>query len=312
MDILFNRDNNSKASTELKELLSFLDIDLKYEKLQSDIFSATREIIDLIGKEVYTVAFNDYSNKSDLKKDLVFHIRYPIAINAYRKLAPNIDLAHTNNGRKMRQDDNQKQAFEWMLDRDDKMLERKYYIALDDLLHYLEETETTWKNSDAYKKLQESIFKTTADFDEHFSIKSRLTLLHLLPGIKQCLQHEIKVRVGSEVLVNIINENVAPDQVELQFAVKQACAYYALAWAMPRLSIQLFPEGILQPYVGDRATTQSKQVAPGMALAFAKENFENDFKKAIASIETIIKASQPTTSEGFVDATITGSNFIST
>lgn len=312
MDILFNRDNNSKASTELKELLSFLDIDLKYEKMQSDIISATREVINLIGSDIYAIAYTDYSTKADLKKDLVFHIRYAIAIKAYRMLAPNIDLAHTNNGRKMRQDDNQKQAFEWMIDRDNESLERKYYRALDDLLHYLEETEPTWKNSDAYKKLQESIFKTTADFDEHFSIKSRLTLLNLLPGIKLCLQHEIKVRVGSEVLENIINENVAPDQVELQFAVKQACAYYALAWAMPRLSIQLFPEGILQPYVGERATTQSKQVASGMALAFAKENFEKDFKKAIASIETIMKASQPSTPEDFVDATIKGSNFIST
>lgn len=312
MNVLFNRENDAKASTELKDVLTFIDIDLKYKHIKSDVLTATRELISIVGKDIYDIAYNDYKANTNEKEDLVLLMRIPIAVNAYRMYAPNNDIAHTTNGRKMRQDDNQKQAFEWMIDRDNEMLERKYYRAIDDLLHYLEESEEDWKESEAYKKLQQSIFKTTDDFNEHFNIDSRFMLLKLQPGIKQCLQHEIKVRVGSEVLENIINETVDPDQVELQFAIKQACAYYALAWSMPRLSVQLFPQGILQSYVGDRATTQSKQVAPGMALAFAKENFENDFKKAIASIETIIKASQPTTSEGFVDATITGSNFIST
>lgn len=311
MNVLFNREGDAKASTELKDLLSFIDVDLKYKNIKSDIISATREVISIIGKELYDIAFADYNSKTDAKEDLVYHLRYPIAINAYRLYVPNNDIAHTANGRKMRQDDNQKQAFEWMIDRDNEMLERKYYRAIDDLLHYLEESEPTWKTSDAYKKLQLSIFKTTDDFNQHFKIDSRLLLMYLQPGIKQCLTTDIKVRVGADVLDTIISEEVNPELQELQFFVKQACAFYAMAWAMPRLSLQLFPQGILQSYVGDRATTQAKQVANSNSLAFAKQYFEDDYKKAIASIETIVKASQPVSEDAFIDDSFTGANFIS-
>lgn len=311
MNVLFNREGDASASTELKDVLSFIDVDIKYKNIKSDVLTATRELIAIIGKEIYDVAYNDYKNKTDDKKDLVTYMRLPIAINAYRMYAPNNDIAHTANGRKMRQDDNQKQAFEWMIDRDNEMLERKYYRAVDDLLHYLEESEPTWKSSEAYNKLQQSIFKTTDDFNEHFTIDSRLMLLKLQPGIKQCLQNEIKVRIGADALENILKEEVT-DILELDFAVKQACAYYALAWAIPRLSVQLLPQGVLQSYVGERTTTQSKQVAPGNALAYAKQYFENDFKKAIANIEIIVKASQPISTEDLVDDVFTGSNFIST
>ena len=311
MNVLFNREGDAKASTELKELLSFIDIDIKYNKIKSDVLTATREVIAIVGKEVYDIAFNDYKNKVDEKTDLLYYLRYPIAINAYRLYAPNNDIAHTANGRKMRQDSNEKQAFEWMIDRDNEMLERKYYRAVDDLLHYLEESEPNWKTTNAYTKLQQSIFKTTDEFNEHFKIDSRLLLLYLQPGIKQCLTTEIKARIGAVVLNSIITEAVTPDLEELQFFVKQACAFYAMAWAMPRLSLRLFPEGVLQSYVGDRATTQAKQVASGNALTFAKQYFENDYKQAIAKIETIIKASQPITDADFIDDSFTGSNFIS-
>lgn len=311
MNVLFNREGDAKAATELKELLSFIDVDMKYKSIKSDILTATRELIAIIGKEVYDIAFTDYKDKVDAKTELVYYLRYPIAINAYRMYAPNNDIAHTANGRKMRQDDNQKQAFEWMIDRDNEMLERKYYRAVDDLLHYLEESEPSWKTSDAYQKIQQSIFKTTDDFNEHFKIDSRLLLLYLQPGIKQCLTADIKVRIGADVLNSIITEEITPELEELHFFVKQACAFYALAWAMPRLSLRLFPQGILQSYVGDRNTTQAKQVASGNALAFAKQYFENDYKQVIAKIETIIKASQPVTDDAFVDDSFTGSNFIS-
>lgn len=315
MNVLFNREGDAKASTELKELLSFIDVDLNYKKIKGDVLSATREVIDLIGKEIYDIAFDDYKTKTDDKTDLVYYLRYPIAINAYRLFVPNNDIAHTSNGRKMRQTDNEKQAFEWMIDRDNEMLERKYYRALDDLLHYLEETEEiheTWKESDAYKKLQESIFKTTDEFDEHFTIGSRLLLMKLQPGIKQCLKNDIKVRVGADVFKTLLTGEIEPAQEELYYEVKQACASYAMAWAMPRLSLQLFPQGLLQSYVGDRATTQAKQVTPGNYLSYAKDYFDKDFKKALANIEVILQASEPVDEDDFGDDTFFGNNFIST
>jgi|SRR5690554_104075 len=309
MNVLFNRPGDD-TSKEIKDLLGFIDVDIKYAKIKSDVLTATRELIDLVGRDVYNTAYNDYATKTDEKEQLVYHLRYPIIINAYRMFAPNLDIAHTVNGRKMRQDENQKQAFEWMIDRDNEALERKYYRALDDLLHYLDEEVEEWKSSEAYQKLQESVFKTTDEFDEHFPIASRLLLMKLQPGIKQCLRVEIKQRIGSELLNTFLKEPIVPEQEELYYEVKQACAYYALAWAMPRLSVQLFPQGILQSYVSERNTTQSRQVAGGTSLAYAKQYFEKDFDKAIANIETILKASEPF--EEPKDDFIVGCNYVST
>lgn len=310
MNVLFNREGDAKASTELKELLNFIDVDIHYKKIKGDILSATREVIDLVGRDIYNIAYNDYNSKEDAKTQLVYYMRYPIAINAYRMFAPNNDIAHTSNGRKMRQTDNEKQAFEWMIDRDNEMLERKYYRALDDLLHYLEENEAEWKESDAYKKLQESIFKTTDEFNEHFTINSRLLLMKLQPGIKQCLRNEIKVRIGADVLQNLLSGE--PENEELYYEVKQACACYAMSWAMPRLSLQLFPQGLLQNYVGDSLTTQAKQVPAGNYLSYAKEYFDKDFKQAVSNIETILKAAEPFDETEMINEFFSGKNYLST
>lgn len=309
MNVLFNRPDDD-TSKEIKELLGFIDVDIKYNKIKSDVFTATRELIEIVGRDIYNIAFIDYSTKTDEKKELVRYMRYPIIINAYRMFAPNLDIAHTINGRKMRQDENQKQAFEWMIDRDNEALERKYYRALDDLLHYLDEEVEEWKASEAYEKLQESVFKTTNEFDEHFPISSRLLLSKLQPGIKQCLRVELTQRIGSELLNTLLKDEIAPEHQALYYEVKQACAYYALSWAMPRLSIQLFPQGILQAYVSDQSTTQSRQVAGGASLAYAKQYFEKDFDRAIGNIETILKASEPF--EEPKDDFIVGCNYVST
>src|SRR5690606_4665636 len=196
MKTLFNK-LGSNGSTELKTLLGFLDVDIKYANIKSDILSATKEVKALVGKEVFDKAFDAYNSENTTQEELLYYMRFPIAINAYRMYAPNADLAHTPNGRKMRVADYEKNAFEWMIDRDNEALERKYYRALDDLLHFLEEKEITeWIESDEYKKIQQSIFKTTDDFNEFFPIESRLLLIRMIPGINQCLSHEIKPRVG--------------------------------------------------------------------------------------------------------------------
>jgi hypothetical protein len=84
---------------------------LNLKNLLPDIITATNDVIDLVGYEVYKTveAYND-GTIADEDKDFIYAIRYPIAVNACLH-APSNDLAHTNNGRKMRQDDNQNYHF---------------------------------------------------------------------------------------------------------------------------------------------------------------------------------------------------------
>src|SRR5690606_17350485 len=115
MKTLFNKPGTN-GSTELKNLLGFLDVDIKYANIKSDILTATKEVRLLVGKEVFDRAYGAYHNNEEEDSDLVYYLRFPIAINAYRMYAPNADLAHTPNGRKMRVDQHEKNAFEWMID----------------------------------------------------------------------------------------------------------------------------------------------------------------------------------------------------
>lgn len=306
MKLLFQT-TGTAGNTELKELLGFIDADLKLKNLLPDIVTATNDVIDLVGIEVYKKALEAYNdaNIADEHKDFIYAIRYPIAVNAYRLHAPSNDLAHTNNGRKMRQDDGEKQAFQWMIDSDNAALEKRYYRALDDLIKFLDrskvETEnaqtlyTIWTNSEAFKATHELMIRTVKEFDTVFPIKSRLLLLKLAPGISDCEQYEIRPRVGDEKLTALrikLKSNTAltdATDIELIRLIRKASVAYSFAWAMPRLSVQLYPEGVLQHVTSDRATTRGAKPALKNETQEARQAWETDYKRALIEIEKLLE-----------------------
>ena len=78
MKLLFQTAGTA-GNTELKELLGFIDGDLKLKNLIPDIITATNDVIDLVGIEVYNQAVLAYSEGTiaDEYKAFVFAIRYP-------------------------------------------------------------------------------------------------------------------------------------------------------------------------------------------------------------------------------------------
>ena len=306
MKLLFTT-TGTTGNTELKELMGFIDADLKLKNLIPDLNTATNDIIDLVGIEVYNKAVAAYADgtTAEADKDFIYAVRYPIAVNAYRLFSSSNDLSHTNNGRKMRQDDGEKQAFEWMLDRDNAALEKRYYRALDDLIKFLDrskvttETPTTlytiWTASDAFKATHDLFIRTVGDFDKVFPIQSRLLLIKLAPGISDCEQYEIRPRVGTEKLNALklaLKSNtpitVAAD-LELIRLIQRASVAYAFAWAMPRLSVQLYPEGVLQHVTSDRATTRGAKPTLKNETQEAAQAWKSDFDKAIMAIEKLLE-----------------------
>lgn len=306
MKVLFQT-TGTAGNSELKELLGFIDADLKLKNLMPDIITATNDVIDLIGIEVYNKAIAAYNegDTDEADKPFVYSVRYPIAVNAYRLYSPSNDLAHTNNGRKMRQDDGEKLPFQWMLDSDNAALEKRYYRALDDLIKFLdrskieEELETTlytiWTNSDAFKATQKLFIRTVAEFDEAFPIQSRLLLIKLAPGISKCEQYEIRPRVSDEkfnALKSALKSNTPitdATDLELIRLIREASAAYSLAWAMPRLSVQLYPEGVLQHVTSDKAQTQGKVPSVKSETEAARQAFMDDANRTFTAIEKLLE-----------------------
>ncbi len=321
MEILFNKNNNGTA--ELKDLIPYIDKDMDFDFFAPDIRTTTHDIINIIGPEVYTAAETVYIDDEDpttLEGKFLRAVRYPIAVNAYRLFAPTNDLSHTNNGRKMRSDDSEKTPFEWMLDRDDAAQEKRYYRALDDLIVFLDnlriyedpstaeqtfETElaTAWRNSESYKLTHDLFIRTVSEFDKYFPIRSRLLLNNLSPGMADCENEEILSRIGREKFDELKSKLKAgtplTDSADFKLLkhIKQAVVSSAMAWAMPRFAVNLFPEGVLQHYTSDRATTKGKKPALNIEPETARMAFERDAASALRKIEDLITPPTESNSE---------------
>jgi hypothetical protein len=297
MTLLFNKTNT--GTTEIREILGFTDADLTFDVLKPKIEPATDILIELIGQPLYNDLVTIYlsNTPSGTNAEFLKRVQTIILLDAYRNHAKYVDLAHTVNGRKNRVEDKEKIAFEWQIDRSDKKMERDYYIAVDKLIKYMDKNVTNWKTSDAYKLTQELFIRTASEIDEFFNIDgSRLLFLKLAPGMKKCERENIISRITKErfddLKNNLKNNQSGYDEV-LVYKIKEAVVYKALAWGIPRLSAQLFPEGVLTVADTSRLSTSAristeKTHAEGLAMKFRK-----DADDAFIEIENYIKSLQP-------------------
>ena len=93
MKLLFNIQDKEISSDEIKEHLGYVDADLSFKNLMPDIITSTNDIKKLIGKEVYDLVHQhytqglnagvyeyDYEDYNDL---ILRATRYPILVKAY-------------------------------------------------------------------------------------------------------------------------------------------------------------------------------------------------------------------------------------
>lgn len=316
MKLLFNIDNEDISGAELKELLGFVDADLTFKNLLPDIITSTNEVRKFIGKELYDLIHEEYESSlddgayendyTDLVSNIIRSTRYPIALRAYSFYAPTNDLSHTNDGRRMRNSDNEKMAFEWMLTKDEKNQERRYYRALDDLIELLDDSKPddyaqlddapkketiyyNWINSESYKSLKGLFLNSVDDFNEVFTIESRLLLINLRTGISECERREILPRIGKDKMA-ALKQTASPEPLDLELIklIKEASAFYALAWGIPRKSITMFPEGVLQFQVSDRMSMNAKKPAILNEHEYALQAFKESANNALLEIEALL------------------------
>ena len=309
-----------------RDLLGFLDADIELKYMRSDIRSATKEIIKLVGNEIYEMAVSAFEKEepTPLELELVEYFQLPILLNAYRLYAPTNDLRHSNDGRKMRNTNNEANPFQWMIDRDNENLERKYYRYVNDLISYLSKFDK-FIQTIFYQNSRKLLVYSSDVFDEHFPINSRLLHLKLSPGLKKAENQKLIPILGENLFQKLkqsIKEDYPeeieyyPDEAptnqpepeeeeeapklthierEILEKCQEACVYYSLSWAMKRLSVQLFPEGVLQQYVGDRNNTISKKTPEFMQSQLAAQEFSKDAEDVFFTLQTLVAEIQETT-----------------
>lgn len=317
MKIPFSTEQNL-FETEFKEALGFTDVDIPLRKIKPDLISAAHYLIQIIGQPTYdqlilnsTLNIEGENEAVAPFKDVDLDIAYKnaIAIYGYFLFAPSNDLGHTSNGRKMRQSEDEKTPFEWMMARDDDNLQKRAYRSIDVLLNYMDENFKFWKESEKFKVTHKHFVRTIEDFNGAFVIESRLLLAKLIPGIEQCERREIIPRIGKTTYDALKTKVIyiasgkpdgqedpgaitEPEALLLDY-IKDASAYYALYWGLPRLQLNLFPEGILQSVRGDRTTIRGRSVPQVPIIDQASKLFKGDCDNALMRIEESIKEMFP-------------------
>ncbi|WP_018676128.1 DUF6712 family protein [Riemerella columbina] len=276
MDLLFDKNN---FSAEFKELLGFVDADIRFARLKSALQSATDEIVDLISETTYQQLLSLSPDAEMLEL-----VKYAIALKAYIIYAPTADLSVTNNGRLMRRDDHTVSAFEWQIEANQEALENLYYRHLDRLLKYMQKNNITI-NLKKYDSIGLFIpdLKT---FEKVYNIGgSHLLYFKLLPGLREFEKIDLLSRIGK----NYFDDRTLIT-TELRDLIELAAVNYAMAWGIRRLNIQLFPKGVLQ-----YSKTGSANKKQGSKLEYLETAmvFDKDTLKYLQKIEDYMSKNKP-------------------
>lgn len=288
------------SSDEIKRTLGFIDADFPFKKIKPDVRTATAEFVRTVGSGVYNelLALYDVADPpGDDDEDSILELaQSAIMTSAYKLFAPANDLQHGVNGRKMLKGDDYERPYEHMLVASNDDLERRSFRAMNDFLRLLDEDSIIWKGSPEYLKSHRLIVRTTDDFDRYYVINSLLLLLKLQPGLTLAENNVIVPRVGASAFKllkeKISGESILPltdQEQQLLPLIKEACVYYALAWGVIRLQVNLFPDGILQSVRSDRATIKGRVPVVGNQIDQLEQKFKLDCENVLISIENLLK-----------------------
>lgn len=224
--MLFNKeiDGEKIGNEEVKAHMGFSFSDLSFDSLQPYLLTDMPRIRKIIGS-IYQTAQTHYNSNGyspDLSSAVVLdqlahRIQAAHMFIAYLAFAKNNDLSHSNTGRKQMVGTEEKIAFEWQIEGDNRSLLRKGYDALDALLYFLELSSTltgfeTWKNSDERKRLRGNFIYTVDQFDDLFPVdKSQRFFMLVRPFMAEIETEHIESVIGT-TRFEAISEKIKNDQ----------------------------------------------------------------------------------------------------
>ena len=291
--MIFNKD--SAGAKELKSLLGFIYKSNNFDNMISFIAFAENDLRKVISNEVFDLAESHYKSSNFsislvtghpeylILDKLVSSIQLPVALHAYRRYAVQNDLAHSDKGRTIIVTNEEKPAFEWMIDKSDKSLLEIAHEATDLLLEFLDKYSATlyapdplaptvlatlfpWAASSQFKLIRE-LFITKDQFDNEFSIGgSRRVFLAISPFIRSVQKNEIFASLGTvkydQVKAALLQGNPSTEIETLLSKIRPALAFIALSKAVLRLSIEVLPNGIFTNFITGTINSKSAAADP--------------------------------------------------
>lgn len=270
--MIFNKDNN--GSRELHAITGCFDAGNDFQSVISDIRLETETVIGFIGQEVYKKAeiayHRDLKENTADEEQLVMLVQRTVAMFAVLRFHRGNLVSHSSAGRKVGIDaENEKLAWEWMIDRDDEAMQRKAYASLDTLLRWLEEKQfPEWLGASRRAELSALLVPSLVALERYYYIGGSHRFFFILaPLLRDVQERDIRPLLKEryeEVLAEARRDGYDPSPLLRQ--VQGAIVLQAMAEAIRRFSITLLPEGVVQQF---QAPGQTKRASEAASLAMA-------------------------------------------
>lgn len=306
--MIFNKSEN--GAEEFKGLIGFIYASTNFDNLKTYIGFAKKDVVSVIGKEIYKLAEDHYlgadyeSEEPEFKllNELVPLVQLPIALHAYRRFAPGNDLTHSDAGRQITVTETEKPAFEWMLDKDNANLLSLANDAIELLLDFLAEQLVpvdavlndigeVWNNSDAYKNIKSTIVNSIADFEQVIPINgSRRLFMLLAPFIRKAESDIIKGAITPtryDALIEALKDGeLSPEQTEIKRLASPVIVMQAMAKALKLVPAEILPDTFAKRFTDDKRTDIDTDSRLGAAQVLEQEA-NRDFSRLQRYIKKI-------------------------
>lgn len=280
--MLFNKDN--KGSLELFELSGTFPASTDFRAIATEIHSATIDLRAIVGANVVEKAETKYVSTSPSSDDLEYvdYVRRPIAFLAISNYSRLTGLSHGDTGRKLKVDDNEKVAFEWQIDRDDRAMRERYFRSLDALFNYLlEKDDEDFHSSELYGRKSASIVGSLSELESIYPVgHSHYTYFMLLPLFLEA-QDKLAKLIGQD------NFN-ALDQDALVSARKYV-ALSAIVTAVSRWSITVFPQEVARQFSPSYQGNRERRAAEISEIEYTVKNLNKQIADAEADLKVALE-----------------------
>ncbi|MCK9399615.1 MAG: hypothetical protein M0Q51_06425 [Bacteroidales bacterium] len=212
---------------------------------------------------------------------------------AYYIGADEYSLHITDAGMQIVTDETHKTAFQWQVEAAKASWLNKAYLFSDVLLVHLESHKAdypTWVSSESFTETMDSLLYTTKLFNDAFHIRnSRRLFLALKPIIRSIESKYAAYTLSQEYYDSLLvllktSAHTAEDTAILK-KIRPAIAHLAMAEAITRFSIEVFPEGVYSNLVSSFGTVSAKNPAGKLDKAVAIEKLQAEGLAEIKDVQ---------------------------
>lgn len=253
--MLFNRDNNGSA--EIQAVTGTFSASSDYSVISPEVDDAERAVRHCVGDEVVDEAASDY--QAGVDNPLVAKVQLPVAALAMLRLSRLTLVSHDTRGGKVRTDGDEQLPYAWMVDRDERAQQERYYRAMDALYQYLTESGNEDFLNFRATRGESSIVRTLDEFERVYPIDGSYYVFYMLQNLIIEEQPRVRNLIGEDRWSHITDD----DNWELLALCRRYLVLSAVVTAVERWSLAAFPLEVARrfapSYQGSRANSAATE-----------------------------------------------------